>query len=221
MVQEFGATIRSRSACAARRGRSEHPGRAEPRQRGDRDRCRPNIPISANDGNDTVSGKVAGEFRQTALDRADRGDGRGRALHLDPVRMAVWRGRAVRAVPRCLLTLGLFALFQLEFSSRSSPRSCDHRLFAQRYDRRLRPHPREPEEIPQDAAACAARPVGQRNAGAHGDDLAHAAGGAVAAAACLARPACSAWSPRSRLGLFVGTYSSVYLGERRSSSGWA
>ena len=107
-------------------------------------------------------GQGLGRIPRGRGSRADpRHAGRG-AVYLDPLRMAVRRRRPVRAVPRRIADAGDVRAVPARIQPANHRRDpCDHRLFAERYDRRLRPHPRKPEEVSQDAAAGVARSVRQ------------------------------------------------------------
>jgi preprotein translocase subunit SecF len=107
------------------------------------------------DGVDSVSGKVSSELFDKglfALIAAALG-----------VAMYIWIrfewqfgiGAIWALIHDTTLTFGLFSLTQMEFDLNTIAAMLDdHRLFAQRHDRDLRPYPRKYDEIPQNGYAC-------------------------------------------------------------------
>ena len=123
-------------------------------------------------------GRAQGQLRAAVVGRA----GRHLLLHRDlglrlvPLRMAVGVG-TILALIHDVTTIGIYCLFDLEFNLTRRRATDDRRLFSQRYGRDFRPGAREPAQVQDDAAERPPRPLDQRDAGAHHDDLAdHAAG---------------------------------------------
>ena len=95
------------------------------------------------------------------------------SVRLVPLRMAVRRLDLRRDRPRRADDARLLRADPARVRPQHRRRGADdHRLFDQRQDRHRRPHPREYAQISQDGHARADRPVGQRDAAAHRDDLA-------------------------------------------------
>ena len=115
IIQQVGApnAVCDPHEAAGRCGR--HPAIADEMTRKVTADIKSRHPDARIDGVDSVSGKVSGELNWTAFKALGFAALRGRGLHLVPLRMAVRRRRAVRAVPRRHADAGLFALTQLEF----------------------------------------------------------------------------------------------------------
>ena len=109
------------------------------------------------------------------------------------------------------MTLGFFALTQLQVDLNVVAAILDHRrLFAQRHGRHLRPDPRESAQIPQDGDRPAAQPVAQRDAVADDRHLAVDPAGA-GVLLILGPDVIFGLTIAIFLGIFVGTYSSIYI----------
>jgi preprotein translocase subunit SecF len=186
IIQQFGkpneVSIRMKlpegSEQDSRAGR--HDGQARSPQRQGRH------PDARIDGVDSVSGKVSGELFGTGMALAGR-DGGDLDLHLDPVRMAIRRRRAVRAGPRRDADHGDVRADADGVRSQHRRRlltligySLNDTIVV--YDR-IRENLKK---VPPDADARTARSVGQRNAVAHDRHLAFAADHAARAAAAWA-----------------------------------
>ena len=149
--------------------------------------------------------RTVGHARRRALDH------RGAVLPVVPLRVAV-RGRrdhrhhARSFVDRRLL-LADPARIQHDLDRGHSD---DRRLFAERDRRRARPHPRNDAQIPQDADRRIDRPLRQRRAAAHDHDRDDSLSRA-ALARCLRRAGHPLLLDCDDLGIFVATYSSVFI----------
>ena len=111
-----------------------------------------------------------------------------------------------------ILTLGMFSVLPHRVHADGHRRAADHhRLFDERYGRRVRPHAGEFPQVQGDAAGRGDRSFDQRNALAHDDDDRHGAARVARRFICFggetlraSRFACSSAS-------WSRTYSSIYI----------
>ena len=122
---------------------------------------------------DAVSGKVVGRADPERHPRRRARGARHRPVRDLPLRMAIRRVDRRRDRPRRVDDARLLRADAVRIRPQHRRRRAhNHRLFDQRQDRDRRPHPREYAALSQDGHAGHRRSVGQRDAAAHGDDVA-------------------------------------------------